>query len=163
VLRVVPTICSALQAAHGAGIVHRDIKPGNVVGHEYASGEFVYKLVDFGLAHLRATGADHRLTRAHHVLGTVTSAPPSQLRGQPTDPRSDLYSLAAMVYVLLTAQPPFTHPEPLVVVTRHLTAPPRPLRELVADVPAAVEEAVLRALAKSPDDRFPSAEAFAAA
>ncbi len=163
VLRVVPTICSALQAAHGAGIVHRDIKPGNVVGHEYASGEFVYKLVDFGLAHLRATGDDQRLTRAHDFLGTVMYAPPEQLRGQPTDPRSDLYSLAAMVYELLTGQPPFTHPEPLVVVTRHLTAPPRPLRELVADVPAAVEEVVLRALAKSPDDRFPSVEAFAAA
>ncbi len=163
VLRIVPPLCSALQTAHATGIVHRDIKPANVVGHKYASGEFVYKIVDFGLAHLRAVSDDQRLTRAHDFLGTVTYAPPEQLRGQATDPRSDLYSLAAMVYELLTGQPPFTHPEPLVVVTRHLTAAPRPLREIVADVPAAVEDVVLRALSKSPDDRYPSVEAFAAA
>lgn len=163
VLHIVPPLCNALQTAHAAGIVHRDIKPGNVVGHQYASGELVYKLVDFGLAHLRAAADDARLTKAHDFLGTVTYAPPEQLRGQPTDARSDLYSLAAMVYELLTGQPPFVHPEPLVIVTRHLTAAPRPLRELVADLPVAVETVVLQALAKSPDDRFASVEAFARA
>lgn len=162
VLRIVPPLCNALQVAHAAGIVHRDLKPGNVVGHEYGSGEFVYKIVDFGLAHLRAAPGDVRLTMAHDFLGTVVYASPEQLRGQPTDARSDLYSCAAMVYELLTGQPPFVPDEPIVIVTKHLTATPRPLREL-ADLPAHVETAVLRALAKAPDDRFPSMEAFARA
>lgn len=162
VLRIVPPLCNALQVAHAAGIVHRDLKPGNVVGHEYGSGEFVYKIVDFGLAHLRAAPGDVRLTMAHDFLGTVVYASPEQLRGQPTDARSDLYSFAAMVYELLTGQPPFVHDEAIVIVTKHLTAAPKPLREL-ADLPAHVEAAVLRALAKAPDDRFPSMEAFARA
>jgi serine/threonine protein kinase len=163
VLRIVPRLCSAFQVAHAAGVIHRDIKPGNVVGHEYASGEFVYKVVDFGLAHMRQSAGDVRLTVAREFLGTVVYASPEQLRGEPTDARSDLYSFGAMVYELLSGHPPFEHDEPLVIVTRHLTKEPRPLREVLDNVPAHVDETLLRALAKDPAARFASMEAFAQA
>jgi serine/threonine protein kinase len=161
VLRIVPRLCSAFQVAHAAGVVHRDIKPGNIVGHEYASGEFVYKVVDFGLAHMREAPGDVRLTMAREFLGTVVYASPEQLRGEQTDARSDLYSFGAMVYELLSGHPPFEHEEPLVIVTRHLTKAPRPLRDVMTGVPPHVDDAVLRALAKDPADRFPSMDAFA--
>src|SRR5690606_36322618 len=102
VLRNVPRLCSAFQVAHAAGVVHRDIKPGNIVGHEYASGEYVYKVVDFGLAHMREAPGDVRLTMAREFLGTVVYASPEQLRREQTDARSDLYSFGAMVYELLS-------------------------------------------------------------
>lgn len=160
VARIVPGLGGALHAAHTAGVVHRDIKPANVVGHEYASGELVYKVVDFGLAHMRAAAGDLRLTRAREFLGTVLYASPEQLRGEPTDARSDLYSFGAMVYELLTGQPPFEHDDPLVVATRHLTRDPRPLHEVLPDVPPAMAAAVQRALAKDPADRFATLDAF---
>lgn len=163
VMRIVPGLCGALHTAHMAGVVHRDIKPANVVGHEYASGELVYKVVDFGLAHMRETAGDLRLTRAHEFLGTVLYAPPEQLRGEPTDARSDLYSFGAMVYELLCGHPPFEHDDPFVVATRHLTRDPLPLSGLRSDVPPHIDAAVLQALAKDPQSRFASADAFARA
>lgn len=163
VLGLVTTLCGAFQVAHDAGVVHRDIKPANIVGHRYGSGEFVYKVVDFGLAHMRETPDDVRLTRAREFIGTVLYASPEQLRGERTDARADLYSFAATVYELLTGQSPFGHDDPLVVVARHLTTPPRALCELVSDIPPHIDAAVLRALEKDPAARFPSMEAFAAA
>ena len=163
VRRLVPLLCGAFQVAHAAGVVHRDIKPANIVGHQYGSGEFVYKVVDFGLAHMRETPGDLRLTMAREFVGTVLYASPEQLRGEPTDARSDIYSLGATVYELLTGRPPFVHDEPFAIVSSHLTRQPRPLRELVPDIPADVDAAVMRTLEKDPDARFASMEAFATA
>jgi serine/threonine protein kinase len=163
VLTLAGPLCAALQFAHQAGIVHRDIKPANVVEHEYAPGARTCKVVDFGLAHLHEPAGATRLTGTHDVLGTLAYASPEQLRGEPVDARSDIYSLAVTLYELLTGHPPFDHPDALVVLTRHLTMAPRALREAVADVPPHVEGAILRALAKDPDQRFASMNAFAAA
>lgn len=160
VVRLALPLCGALHLAHLAGVVHRDIKPANVVGHEYGSGELMYKLVDFGLARLRETPDQLRLTMAREFLGTILYASPEQLRGGPADARADVYSFGALLYELLTGHPPFDHPDPLVVMTRHLTVEPRPIGELVENVPPHLVRAVQRALAKDAGDRFQSMDEF---
>jgi serine/threonine protein kinase len=160
VSRLLLDVGGALQLAHDRGIVHRDLKPANIVSHRYETGETVYKIIDFGIANIRATADETRLTTSSQFLGTVSYAPPEQLRGGEIDARADIYSLGAVAFELLTGQPPFAHPEPLVVVSLHLTAaPPRPTSR-VADLPEWVDDVVLRALAKSPEDRWQSVLEF---
>jgi serine/threonine protein kinase len=153
VQQIVPPLCSALQFAHDLGIVHRDLKPANIVFHEFAPGERVYKLVDFGLANLRDTD-ETRLTGPHEFLGTIAYAAPEQLSGAAVDQRSDVYSMGAVIFEMLTGRQPFTGPDPMAILNAHLTGPIPRVSTFVADVPAWVDLAVSRALAKQPHDRW---------
>lgn len=160
VQHITPAICSALQQAHVNGIVHRDIKPANIVAHEYMGGSRVYKLVDFGVANLRQTTDETRLTGPDQFVGTVAYAAPEQLTAGAVDARSDIYSLAAVVFEMLTGRPPFAGDDVMTIVAGHLSTPPPRIRSLRPDVPHWLDAAVARGLAKAPSDRFQTAAEF---
>jgi serine/threonine-protein kinase len=124
VRRIVPPICAALQMAHERGVIHRDLKPANIVGHRFGSGERVYKIVDFGLAALREAPEDTRLTAAHQFVGTLIYAAPEQIEGEEADARSDLYSVGAIVYEMLTGKPPFERPGVIAMLRAKTTGSP---------------------------------------
>jgi serine/threonine-protein kinase len=162
VQRIVPPLCAALQLAHRRNIVHRDIKPANIVAHDFGDGERVYKLVDFGLANVRESTDETRLTGPHQFLGTLAYSSPEQLTGRPVDHRSDVYSLGAVVYEMLTGHMPFEGDSVAAIFTAHMTAPaPRP-SAVRADLPAWVDVAVARAMAKRADERWPTIGDFGA-
>lgn len=153
-------IGAAIQLAHANGIVHRDLKPQNIVSHRYASGEVVRKVIDFGLATMRAAEDQTPLTRAHEFLGTVAYAAPEQFAGDQVTAATDQYSLGVIVYELLAGERPFEGDGFMVLADRHLNAEPRPLAARRPDLPPDVCAAVMRALEKSPADRWPSVSAF---
>jgi serine/threonine-protein kinase len=139
-------VADVLSFAHRAGIVHRDVKPGNIM---VAPGGSV-KVLDFGIARA-ASGAT--LTQVHSVVGTVAFMSPEQALGEPTDARSDIYSLGCVIYAMLTAKPPFMAEVTAAVLHQHTSVPPRPLHELSAGVPAALEALVMQMLAKDRAER----------
>ena len=157
VQRIVPSICAALQLAHANGIVHRDLKPANIVAHQFAHGERVYKIVDFGVANIRESTDATRLTAAHQFVGTLPYASPEQLTGSAVDPRSDIYSLGAVIFEMLTGRVPFEADDALSVVSQHLSVPAPQPSALRADLPAWIDVAISRALAKRPAERWRSA------
>lgn len=142
-------VCRALAAAHQGGVVHRDVKPGNVM--LTASGGV--KVVDFGIA--KAAGAE-AITRSGLVLGSASYLSPEQARGEPGDERSDLYAVGCVIYQMLTGQPPFAADSPVAVLYLHVNERPEPPSS-VRPVPARLEAIVLRCLEKDPDRRFGSA------
>jgi hypothetical protein len=147
--RVVSQVAAGLDAAHAAGLVHRDVKPANVL----LAGEHVY-LGDFGLSRLQA--ADERITESGAWIGTVDYMSPEHLRGEGCDARSDVYALGCVLYTALTGEPPFRRDTVPQTMSAHLhQPPPRPSER--APVPAAFDRVVERALAKRPEDRYPSA------
>lgn len=161
--RIIPPLCAALSLAHARGIVHRDLKPANVVAHDFGGADRVYKLVDFGVANVRQPDDETRLTGSHQFIGTVAYASPEQLTGGSVDARSDVYSLGAVVFELLTGRLPFDGQDAMAMVSGHLSKPvPLPSRYR-PDLPPWIDLAVARALAKSPDSRFPDMAAFGAA
>jgi serine/threonine protein kinase len=151
---------SALQAAHAKQIIHRDIKPDNcfLLDDEDEGLCDVVKLVDFGIAKI-GDASSKGLTGIGEILGTVSYMSPEQARSEPLDARSDVYSLGAMAYEMLTGLVPFRGSAAFRVIAAHLREQPEPLRSLVRQVPAAVDELVLRMLAKAPDDRYASMKA----
>ena len=153
VQQIVPPLCTALQFAHDLGIVHRDLKPANIVAHEFSPGQRVYKIVDFGLANLRESD-ETRLTGPHEFLGTIAYASPEQLTGGDVDSRSDIYSLGAVVFEMLTKHIPFGGPDAMSMLSARLHAPVPRVSEIVADIPAWLEIAVTRAIASDPADRW---------
>jgi serine/threonine protein kinase len=156
---IVPALCGALQFAHDLGIVHRDLKPANIVAHEFAHGHRVWKVVDFGLANLREPD-ETRLTGPHEFIGTIAYASPEQLSGAVVDARSDVYSLGAVVFEMLTGRAPYTGPDAMAILSGHLNGLiPRP-SDLRPDLPAWVDLTVCRALAKNPADRWPTIAEF---
>jgi serine/threonine protein kinase len=157
------TVGSALHLAHASGIVHRDLKPQNIVSHRYETGEVVHKVIDFGLVTPKGGPDSTRLTGRHEFLGTVAYAAPEQFTGAPPDAKADQYSLGVIVYELLAGVRPIEGDGFMVLVDRHLNAVPVPLAERRPDLPAAVTDAVMRALAKRPDDRWPTVMDFARA
>jgi serine/threonine protein kinase len=157
-LRVATAVGKALAAAHQRGIVHRDIKPENV----FLSGDHVY-VVDFGVAKAVATTDAERLTSTGLAIGTPTYMSPEQALAGTVDARSDQYSLATMLYEMLAGEPPFAGPNQSAVIARRLAEPARALSTVRSTVPASVERATLRALERTPADRFPSIDAYVTA
>jgi serine/threonine-protein kinase len=162
VIYLMRQVCGALQEAHGIGLVHRDIKPGNVLVCQRGGVPDVAKLLDFGLVRAPDSGAlAQQLTQEGMIAGTPAYMSPEQAAGQAMlDGRSDLYSLGAVAYFLLTGQPPFLRATAVQTLAAHLsetvTAPQR-LRE---DVPLDLQEVVLRCLEKEPPRRLPDADAL---
>ena len=152
-------VASALDAAHGAGLVHRDVKPANMlVDVGPGRPEHVY-LSDFGLARgMLSVGGP---TRAGQFLGTPDYAAPEQISGRSVDGRVDQYALACVAYRLLSGSLPFQREEPMAVLYAHLFAPPPRVTSVRPDLPSAVDQVLARALAKAPEDRYDSCGAFA--
>jgi eukaryotic-like serine/threonine-protein kinase len=157
---IVPPLCSALQLAHDQQVLHRDLKPGNLVSHRFGSGESVFKIIDFGLANIREASDETRLTAASTFLGTVAYASPEQLRGESLDARSDIYSLGAVTFEMLTGRVPFEGTSALSVATGHLTGTPPDAGALRPELPTWVGAVLTRALARDPAARWPSMRAF---
>ena len=156
VTRTLREVADALGYAHARGIVHRDIKPDNIL-LDAATGRAM--VTDFGIA--RAAEGDSRLTVTGIAVGTPTYMSPEQALGErDVDGRSDLYSLAVVAYQMLTGEPPFAATNTPAMLLKHISEPPAPLRELRPDLSAAVVVAVEKALAKKPSDRWPTAYAF---
>ena len=151
-VRLADQICQALEHAHALRIVHRDLKPGNV----WLTHDGTAKLGDFGLA----LALDRsRLTLEGMMVGTVAYMPPEEALGGAPDARSDLYSLGAMLYEMLTGRPPFLGDDAVAIISQHINTPPVAPSWHNPDVPRALEALVLRLLAKAPEDRPESASA----
>jgi eukaryotic-like serine/threonine-protein kinase len=143
-------ICRGLVFAHGQGVIHRDLKPGNV----WLTSEGQPKIGDFGLA---LASERSRLTQEGTMVGTASYMPPEQALGGETTARADLYSLGALLYELLTGRPPFVADDPIAVISQHINTPPVAPSWHIADCPRALEALVLRLLAKDPSERPASA------
>ena len=156
-LRLADQIGGALDAAHAAGLVHRDVKPANIMLAEPDTHAY---LCDFGLAK-RASA--HGITQAGSFLGTVDFSSPEQIEGLPLDGRADLYSLGCVVYNCLTGRPPYLRDTDLAVLHAHLHAPPPAVTAERPELPRALDVAVATAMAKEPGERYPTGAAFAAA
>lgn len=156
-------ILDALQAAHEAGFIHRDMKPDNCFRITRDGNKHYVKLIDFGIT--KPENADENLTETGVVLGTANYMSPEQGGGLEIDARADVYSAGAMMYEMLTGQVPFTGDSPMVVVMRTTHEEPKAIAEVCPEaiVPPEVARAVMKALAKKPEDRFASAAEFAAA
>ena len=141
----------ALDAAHAVGLVHRDVKPGNIVVAEDASGEHAY-VCDFGLA--RHVSSASSLTGERGFVGTIDYVPPEQIEGGQIDGRTDVYSLGCVLYECLAGSRPFDRDTELSVLFAHLNEPPPRLSEARPDLPAAFDTVFATALAKSPDNRY---------
>jgi len=161
VIRIVTAAASALDHAHKQGLLHRDVKPANIMlsAHDDDHEQRIL-LTDFGIA--RRAGDISGLTATNMTVGTVAFAAPEQLKGETLDGRADQYALAATAYTLLTGKQLFAHSNPAVVISRHLNAPP-PSVGAIHPESAVVDGALARALAKDVDDRFPSCADFARA
>ncbi|MGH3079666.1 MAG: Stk1 family PASTA domain-containing Ser/Thr kinase [Gaiellaceae bacterium] len=155
-IEVTRQILRALGFAHGRGIVHRDIKPHNVLLAQDGpgDGEPRFKVTDFGISRTTAS----QMTEAGSIVGTAQYLSPEQARGAPVDQRSDIYSVGIVLYELLTGKLPFTGETPLEIAMKHLSEIPKPPSEIRPDIPADLDMVVLRALAKDPADRYESAQ-----
>lgn len=173
-------VCAALGAAHAAGIVHRDLKPANVLietpnhgGHDphepisLPDGDLRVKVVDFGLAKVLHGGAQEGstgLTEQGMIFGTPEYMAPEQARGDDADARSDIYAAGVMLYEMAVGAAPFSGRSPLAAMTAQLTeTPPSPRAARGPSISPALDAVILRALAKDPADRYPTARAFAEA
>ena len=156
-VRIASEVASALAYAHGHGIVHRDVKPENIM---LAVGTAV--VTDFGIARAITAAENRPLTQTGTILGTPAYMSPEQATGQTElDGRSDEYSLACVVYEMLVGEPPFTGPTAHAIIARHSLDTVSPPSIVRATIPEAAEDAILRALAKVPADRFPTTTLFA--
>ncbi|RMG14117.1 MAG: serine/threonine protein kinase [Planctomycetota bacterium] len=152
-------VSSALQAAHSKGLIHRDVKPSNIMIDKTG----LVKVMDFGLAKATGGGSESKsLTSAGLIMGTPNYLSPEQGRGDPLDGRSDLYSLGIVLYELLTGSLPFRADTPAGLIFKHVYEPPPPPDEINPEIPPFLVEIVLKLLEKDPDDRYASAQEFAA-
>src|SRR5918912_770925 len=147
-------ILAAVRFAHRHGIVHRDIKPHNVL----VDAEGRLKVTDFGIARAGAS----QMTEAGSIIGTAQYLSPEQAKGAPVDQTSDLYSVGVVLYELLTGVVPFAGDTPVEIAMKHLSSTPEPPSAKRSDIPRDLDLIVMRALAKDPDDRYQSAEEMVA-
>lgn len=157
VIHLLEQTCEALGEAHAEGLIHRDIKPGNIFAAIRGGIHDVAKLLDFGLVKpLSAHSQDISLTQEGAITGSPLYMSPEQATGGTSDSRGDIYSLGAVAYYLLTGQPPFSRPTPIQVIVAHSSETPAPPSELCPDVPADLEAVIQRCLEKKPEARFQS-------
>jgi eukaryotic-like serine/threonine-protein kinase len=159
-LAVMLQVCHALGCAHEAGIVHRDMKPDNIFLNERMRGRPpLVKVLDFGISKARDVSLrDGRITKQGQVLGSPEYMSPEAARGDEVDSRADIYAVGIMLYELVTGAVPFRSENYLKVLQKHISEKPVPPRQLVPDVPEALEKLILRALAKHPDGRQQTTE-----
>lgn len=152
--QIITQVGGALNYAHERGLVHRDVKPSNVLFDE--SGHFL--LTDFGLAKILAS--NETLTESGAILGTPSYMSPEQGLGLTSDGRSDIYSLGVILYELVTGRTPYKAETPMAVMIKHISDPLPPPTKFNPDLPEALEAVILKALAKNPEDRYPTAGAL---
>jgi len=152
-LRIIYSIGLALSYAHQRGVIHRDVKPGNIMVED--TGRVV--LADFGLARLHHNQVE---TETGKVTGTPAYMSPEQVLGQASHPRSDIYSLGVISYQLLTGKLPFTADNLLALATKHVSETPIPPRAIVPEIPVEVEKIVLHAMSKNPNERYSTTNEF---
>ncbi|MFT4052437.1 MAG: Stk1 family PASTA domain-containing Ser/Thr kinase [Microbacterium sp.] len=157
-VRYTDGILEALEYSHRAGVVHRDIKPGNVM--VTPSGQV--KVMDFGIARA-VSDSSSTVAETTAIIGTAAYFSPEQAKGDPVDSRADIYSTGVVLYELLTGRPPFRGESPVAVAYQHVSETPLPPSELVDGIPRSLDAVVLRALAKDPFGRFQDAASFRAA
>ncbi len=146
-------VAAGLGFAHSRGVVHRDVKPGNVLLTR--SGQA--KVTDFGIARALSS-PDEDLTQAGSVMGTATYFSPEQAQGLAVDPRSDLYSLGVVLYELVTGRPPFTGDTPLAIAYKHVQDEPARPSTMISGLPVSLEAIIMKLMSKRPDDRYSTAE-----
>jgi eukaryotic-like serine/threonine-protein kinase len=144
-------VARALASAHEAGLVHRDIKPGNIM----LTRDGEVKVMDFGIAR---TSTGDTLTQTAAILGTASYLSPEQAQGMTVDARSDIYSLGCVLYEMLTGRPPFSGDSPVSIAYKHVKEDPVPPRRLNADVPPSMDAVVMKTMAKNPANRYQTAE-----
>jgi serine/threonine-protein kinase len=152
--RITGQVAGALDEAHARGLVHRDVKPGNVLVEARRDTEDAY-LTDFGLT--KEVDATSGVTATGRWVGTIDYSSPEQIQGRQVDARSDVYSLGCVLFTALTGGPPFARQEDVAKLYAHLSVPPPTPSEIVSDLPRDLDRVIARALAKDPVDRFPSA------
>jgi serine/threonine-protein kinase len=161
-LELLEQICGALAAAHARGVVHRDVKPDNVFVVLRPDGTEQVKVIDFGVSQVAPQDGRERITRAGAIMGTPEYMAPEQASGDPVDHRADVYALGVLAYELLTGTLPIVALTPVATLVAHQTRTPEAPSRRRKTVPPEVDALVLRALAKRPEDRPPTMEAFAA-
>jgi len=149
--RIVGQVAAAMDAAHASGLVHRDVKPANIL---LGQGDHAY-LTDFGLT--KHVLSEAGTTKSGHWVGTIDFVSPEQIRGERVDARSDVYALGCVLHYVLTGRPPFTPEGDEAKLWAHLSEPPPAVSEAAPGVPAAFDDVIARALAKAPEQRFQSA------
>ncbi len=155
-VNIVSQVGDALDHAHKQGMIHRDVKPGNIL----MAGEDWPLLADFGLAKMLEDSL--LLTASGASVGTPQYMSPEQAEGLKVDQRSDIYSLGVVLYEAVTGRPPFGTHSPMAIILRHMNEPPAPPRTLRSDLPEEMERVILKALTKSPDERYQRMEEFLA-
>jgi serine/threonine protein kinase len=160
VVEVLTPVAAALQLAHDHGITHRDLKPANIVAHRYGSGERVHKVIDFGLAAVKEATDQTKLTGPHMFMGTMAYAAPEQMMGQPADARADVYALGVIAYEMLAGRLPFDATNGLTLIQQALNVTPVEPGRHRSGLSPELDAVVMRALAKNPDERWPSVAEF---
>jgi serine/threonine-protein kinase len=165
VLKILAQVCGSLEEAHGRGVVHRDLKPDNIILTTRAGQADFVKVLDFGIAkrsEAKDQAQEQKLTQQGMVLGTPPYMSPEQFSGKELDARSDIYSLGVMAYEMLTGRLPFNAETPWEWATAHMTAAPHPFEAIAtaSGVPPSMRQAILRSLAKDRNDRQPDVRHF---
>lgn len=155
-LHLLDDLLVGLEFAHQANVVHRDLKPANILINDSDQ----VKIVDFGLA-AAATSSDSRVTKSGILVGTPTYMAPEQARGKPVDQRTDVYSLGVIMYEIFVGKPPYTSPDSMAILFKHVEGNPTPPREVNPKIPRELEAIILKAMNVEPAARYQSADQLA--